>query len=93
VYGEDRLKTLFKQYQNGKNTEEAFSLAFGQTLDDFENDWLLWVRNRQSNWINLFLFSYYALCFCCFLTFGLTIGGIVMMASRKKPAAQDSQDN
>lgn len=94
TYGQDGITALFKEYQSGKNTEEAFLSAFGITLEEFENNWLLWVKNRGAARTNAILFTLYALCACCLIGSGALAGGgvllIVSIGSRETRAQNQS---
>ncbi len=43
VYGEESISQLLAAYHAGNSTDEAFQIAFGRTMEEFERDWAAWL--------------------------------------------------
>ena len=46
AHGKEKLSLLLKEYDLGKDHDEAFMSAFHRSLDEFEADWETWIRSK-----------------------------------------------
>jgi hypothetical protein len=46
VYGEGSLSQLLSAYNRDKDHDEAFMIAFNQSLSQFEQDWETWIKTK-----------------------------------------------
>ncbi|MGA1864792.1 MAG: peptidase MA family metallohydrolase [bacterium] len=88
-YGVDYLNKLIQKLVEGSQTPEAFFRVFGITLEDFENNWHMYLRRRY-NWIP-FLTSGFAIWFLISLLF-LGIYVYKRRLAKKRIALWDIED-
>lgn len=84
-YGQDSLNKLFSAYQAGKSSDEAFTLAFGRNLDEFEKDWQAWVVTQQkgsTNTVKILLVIIFLSTACSFLLL-ITIIVVIAIFNKK----------
>ncbi|MDH5506639.1 MAG: peptidase MA family metallohydrolase [Anaerolineae bacterium] len=51
TYGDAGLSNLLKAYREGHPTDDAFQIAFGRTMSEFELDWAAWLGVPEGQYI------------------------------------------